>query len=206
MEIHLDYATFNFDSECMTRADVVSALCGDDSFHDLRWSQKGLNDNSPSVSPFGLSWLNNSGFAPRPHRLQVSGLGCDKFFYTLPQLVTRVRNNGGDCSFSRLDFAFDVLMLKSDWKSFITSAFSSSLDSTRDRKKYTLAGSGSAMTVYIGSRSSPRFFRIYNKSLEDRDYVYFENGQPVTVPDGYYVIRYEVELKRKLWNRDGKNR
>ena len=159
MEIHLDYATFNFDADCMCKSDVAAALCGD-SFRDLRWFQKGLNDNSPCVSPFGLSWLNNSGFAPRPHRLQVSGLGCDKFFYTLPQLVTKVRANGGDCSFSRLDFAFDVLISESQWKDFITSAFSSSLESDRDRKKYTLAGSGSAMTVYIGSRTSPRFFKI----------------------------------------------
>ena len=66
MEIHLDYATFNFDADCMSKVDVASALCGDPHC-DLRWSVRGLSDNSPAVSPFGLSWLNNSGFAPRHH-------------------------------------------------------------------------------------------------------------------------------------------
>lgn len=203
MEIHLDYATFNFDSGCMDMDHVAISLLGSEN-QDLRWSQKGLNENSPSVSPYGLSWLNNSGYAPRPHRLQVSGLGCENFFYTLPQLVVDCHKNGGECSFSRLDFAFDVIIKKEEWKNFITSAFASSLNSERVLKKYTLAGSGEAMTIYIGSRSSPRFFRIYNKSLEDKNYKFRDNGQEIPVPDDSFVIRYEVELKRKLWNRDGK--
>ena len=202
MEIHLDYATFNFDSDTMNQNLVAKALLGDHS--DLHCSYKCLNENSPSVSPFGLSWLNNSGFAPRPHRLQVSGLGCDNFFYVLPNLVSMCNNNGGECSFSRLDFAFDVIIKRDEWKKFISSAFESSLSSDRVLKKYTLAGSGEAMTVYIGSRTSPRFFRIYNKTLEDKSYIYKENGIPKELPDDSCVIRYEVELKRKLWNREGK--
>lgn len=195
MEIRLDYATFNFDANTVNLDSISRALSGDLS---CAFRSKGVSENSLVVSPFGLSYLPNSGWSPRPHRLQVSGVGCEKFAYTLPNLVTLCRNNGGDCSFSRLDFAFDVLISESAWKDFIKSAFSASIDSTRKFKRFTLAGSGLAMTVYIGSRSSDYYFRIYNKSLESSSYVYCENGKPSDVPDGYYVIRYEVEMKRHV--------
>lgn len=195
MEIRLDYATFNFDAGSVTPSSISEALCGQDS---LCFRTRGLSENALMVSPFGLSYLANSGFAPRPHRLQVSGVGCEKFAPTLPRLVSLCRSNGGELSFSRLDFAFDVLLPVSDWKEFIKSAFSASLDSERQRKKFTLAGNGLAMTVYIGSRVSDYFFRIYNKSLESPSYVYRENGLPVDVPEGYQVIRYEIEMKRHV--------
>ena len=192
MEIRLDYATFNFDKNCINVDQISHALAGD---QNVMLRQKGKS-GSFLVSPFGLSYLDDSGWSPRPHRLQVSGVGCEKFAYTLPNLITECRNNGGECSFSRLDFAFDVLISKESWKSFLAKAFASSLYSERERKKYALAGDGMAMTVYIGSRRSDYYFRIYNKSLESKDYVYTENGQIVDVDDDEFVIRYEIEMKR----------
>lgn len=204
MVIHLDYATFNFDLGTMTPDEVGHALLGDENCN-LHWVKNDLSDNALLRSPFGISWLPNSGYAPRPHRLQVSGFGCDNFFYTLPNLVSSCNARNGDCSFSRLDFAFDVIIEETEWKKFISKAFESSLNSERQLKKYTLSGTGLAMTIYIGSRTSPRFFRIYNKTLQDKQYIYHDDsGCEVKVPDGFCVIRYEVELKRKLWNRDGK--
>lgn len=202
MLIRLDWATFNFSSQSMNMRKVSKSLLGHDA--DLRFVPKGKND-SFQVSPYGLSWLDDCGYDIRPHRLQVSGLGCSNFALTLPQLVLDCNNNGGEVSFSRLDFAFDVLMPEDRWSNFLVNAFDSSLHSNRSYKAYSLAGSGSAMTVYIGSRTSPRFFRIYNKSQQDKHYQFLDDdGNIADVPDGYCVIRYEVELKRKLWNRDGK--
>lgn len=201
MEIRLDYATFNFSANCMSTAEVGKTLIGDNSM--MRWESHGLNENALITSPHGMSWLNNSGYAPRPHRLQVSGLGCAKFAYVLPMLISQCAKNGGETTFSRIDFAFDVIMKREQWKSFIVHAFESSMYSDRERKIYNLIGHGEDMTIYIGNRTSPKYFRIYNKTLEDSDYIYTENGVPVKLEDDQCVIRYEVELKRKLWNRNG---
>lgn len=198
MEIRLDYATFNFDAGTVSPEGISKALCGQDS---LCFRSRGLSENALMVSPFGLSYLSNSGFASRPHRLQVSGVGCEKFGPTLPNLVALCQSNGGELSFSRLDFAFDVLISDEDWKTFIVKAFSSSINSDRQRKKYNVAGSGLGMTIYIGSRLSDYYFRIYNKTLENPTYVYTENNLPVPVPDGYSVIRYEIEMKRHVHHR-----
>lgn len=198
MEIRLDYATVNFDAQSISVDDISKALSGSE---NLFFKAKGLSENALLVSPFGLSYLNNSGFAPRPHRLQVSGIGCEKFAYTLPNLVSTCRSNGGECSFSRLDFAFDVVISNDQWKEFIKSAFSSSIDSERIRKKYTLAGSGLEQTIYIGSRVSDAYFRIYNKSLENPSYIYTVNGLPRNIPLDHSVIRYEIELKRHVHHR-----
>ena len=205
MEIRLDYATFNFDRDSVTVDSISRALSGDTS---CAFRAKSIREGALLVSPFGLSYLDNSGWSPRPHRLQVSGVGCEKFYYTLPRLVDLCHDNGGDCSFSRLDFAFDTLMPDDDWRDFICAAFSHSLNSDRKAKKFSLSGKGLDMTVYIGSRVSDYYFRIYNKSLESAakgskkpSYVYQENGVPVDVPDGYSVIRYEIEMKRHVHHR-----
>ena len=200
MEIRLDYATFNFDKNCIDVDQISHALAGD---QDVMLRQKGKS-GSFLVSPFGLSYLNDSGWSPRPHRLQVSGVGCEKFAYTLPNLVTACNENGGECSFSRLDFAFDVIIKKDQWKSFLAKAFESSLYSERRLKKYALTGDGMAMTVYIGSRRSDYYFRIYNKSLESKEYVYTENGQVIDISDNEFVIRYEIEMKRHVHHIDNK--
>lgn len=195
MELKIDYVTINFDKGCADIDSISHALSGDDLF----FHQKRSSDNALYTSPFGLSYLHNSGWDPRPHRLQVSGVGCRHFEPTLLNLKNLAVSNGGDIAISRIDFAFDVPIKKENWKKYIASAFSSSLFSDRQRKKYTIAGSGESMTIYIGSRLSDAYFRIYNKTLESKNtYVLTENGNEVPVSDDEYVIRFEVELKRHV--------
>lgn len=186
--IRLDYATVNFAPGSMSSSKVSKKLLGGDS---LFWNRKGLNENSPLYSPLGLRWMENNGYAEMPHKLEISGVGCTHFSTVLPELV-----NDTEHRFSRLDFAFDVLVSRASWRSFICKAFESSLNSDRERKCFRLSGQGEAMTIYIGSRRSPKFFRIYNKTLEDPKYTFLQDGQEIAVPDDMCVIRYEVELKR----------
>lgn len=186
--VRLDYATVNFAPGQMSYTQVSRRLLGEDG---LFWRQKGLNENSPMVSPLGLRWQENNGYAALPHKLEISGVGCAHFFPLLPDLVADTEHR-----FSRLDFAFDVLIKKSDWRQFICRAFESSLSSDRQRKQYRLAGQGEAMTIYIGSRRSAKFFRIYNKTLEDPKYTFIQDGVETPVPADSCVIRYEVELHR----------
>lgn len=190
MKLWLDYATFNFAPEAMSWHDVGMKLAGG---MPLKWVKAGISHNAPQVSPFGLRWMDNNGYAERPRRLDVSGVGCRKFLLSLPVLRDKERQH-----FSRLDFAFDVIMSRSEWVSMIKSAFMSSLDSERQLRKYSLTGTGEAMTLYIGSRKSAKFFRVYNKTLQDKAYTFVDDdGEEVPLPEGYYVIRYEVELKRR---------
>ena len=186
--VRLDYATCNFAPGQMSYTKVGKILLGDS---DLHWKTKGLSENAPMVSPLGLRWMENNGYSELPHKLEISGVGCTHFAPVLPDLMKDV-----DHRFSRLDFAFDVLIDRAAWRAFICRAFESSLSSERQRKQYRLSGQGEAMTIYIGSRRSPKFFRIYNKSMEDEKYKYVEDGEEKEVPEGMCVVRYEVELKR----------
>lgn len=180
----LDYATFNFEAGSMTPSKLGEIVLND----DLRFKSVGLSENSPRVSPFGVSWLQNSGFSARPHRVQFSGVGCSHFEPLLPVLRESATNH-----LSRLDFAFDVVIKKKDWVDFVANAFKESCNSERIAKKITIAGSGQAMTVYIGSRRCAKYCRIYNKSLENPNYELPVGG---FVADDEYLIRYEVEFKR----------
>ena len=110
MEIKLDYLTVNFDAGCADIDSISKALSRDNLFFNQRRS----SENALFVSPFGLSYLHNSGWDPRPHRLQVSGVGCRHFESTLPNLKLLAKNRGGDISISRIDFAFDYPIHKSD--------------------------------------------------------------------------------------------
>lgn len=194
MRLMLDYATFNFDEGTRSSRDLSDLLAGGT---DLMFRRAGMSDNAPLVSPFGLYWKENNGWAARPHRLDVSGIGCHKFAVTLPRLRDSEHQH-----FSRLDFAFDVPVSVYKWRNMLANAFETSLTIENRRKKYSLTGSGEAMTLYVGSRKCAKFFRVYNKTLEDKSYTYYDDdGNDVAVEDGYYIIRYEVELKRhKLKN------
>lgn len=186
--VRLDWATVNFVPGSMSYTKVSKILLGGES---LFWKAKGISANAKLYSPLGLRWLENNGYAELPHKLEITGVGCNHFAPVLPALV-----NAAEHRFSRLDFAFDVLIPRAAWRSFIVKAFESSLNSERERKQYRLSGQGEAMTIYIGSRRSAKFFRIYNKTLEDPKYTYVDDGQEIEVPDDMCVIRYEVELKR----------
>lgn len=187
-QVRLDYATFNFLAGKMNQWEVGRQLLGQ---ADIGFQRKGLNEGSPLNSPLGLRWMENSGYSEMPHKLEVKGVGCEHFALTLPNLRSAV-----ECRFSRLDFAFDVITDRAAWRSFLCGAFNSSMESERCRKRFKLTGDGEAMTVYIGSRKCAKYFRIYNKTLQDPKYKYNVDGQDVDVLADQCVIRYEIELHR----------
>lgn len=187
VNLKLDYLTLNFAAESVDLRSIEQCLCPDT---DLKFYKIGLSENSVISSPFGVSWLQNSGYTVRPHRVQISGVGCRHFEANIPYLRQLAENH-----ISRADFAFDIRMTKCEWREFIQRVFNESLDMTRKAKKYSIAGYGEALTIYIGSRKCAKFCRIYNKSLEDKDYVYYEDDKIVELSDEEYVIRYELEFK-----------
>lgn len=188
--LRLDYVTINFPQGSMSRDKASMILSG---MYDLNWIRLGKSENAPYNSPHGLYWLENNGYAELPHRLSISGVGCEKFGITIPGLYS-----SDSCRTSRVDFAFDVLVKKDKWKEWLKQVIISSFDSERKLKKYSFIGNGEATTVYIGSRNSDRYFRIYNKSLENPRYIYIDgDGNEVECPGDSYIIRYETELKRK---------
>lgn len=188
--LRLDYVTMNFEAGSMNANLIRDNLASPGI--DFCWKRIGLKETSPLHSPFGVFFNPQTGFSERPHCVQISGVGCTKFERTLPYLRKAAPNH-----ISRIDFAFDVVLTHDQWKEYIKYAFSSSLDSDRKQRKFSLTGSGLDMTIYIGARRSERFFRIYNKTLQDPNYVYYdESGEPVTLSNNEYVIRYEVEFHR----------
>lgn len=188
--LRLDWGTLNFDKGAMSKEHAGKLLAGD---LDLKWKQKGANENAPFKSPLGLCWVDNSGWDAAPHKLEISGVGCEHFAPTLAAVRDRDLSH-----FSRVDFAFDAVMSRADWRDFITKVFAASMVSDRQAKKFRLSGEGEAMTVYIGSRKCAKFFRIYNKTLQSDRYEFLdsENGKVVPISEDQCVIRYEVELKR----------
>lgn len=188
--LRLDWATLNFEKGAMSREHAGKLLAGD---VDLKWKQKGLSDNAPWKSPLGLCWVDNNGYDAMPHKLEISGVGCEHFAPTLAAIRDRDLSQ-----FSRIDFAFDAIMKRDEWRDFIASVFVASMTSDRQAKRFRLSGEGEAMTVYIGSRKCAKFFRIYNKTLQSDRYEFLDpvTGEVVPVPEDSCVIRYEVELKR----------
>ena len=189
--VRLDYATVNFTPHSMSYTKIGKILLDDPAA--MCWRTRGLSENAPMVSPLGLRWTENNGYAEMPHKLEISGVGISHFSAVLPDLMAAAEHR-----FSRLDFAFDVLLPRAAWRAFIVRAFDASLNSERQRKCYRLTGTGEAMTIYIGSRKSAKFLRIYNKTLEDPRYQFVQDGVAVDVPEDHCVIRYEVELKRHV--------
>ena len=107
--VRLDWATVNFAPGSMSYTKVGKILLGGES---LFWKAKGISANAKLYSPLGLRWLENNGYAELPHKLEVSGVGCNHFAPVLPDLV-----NAAEHRFSRLDFAFDVLIPRAAWRS-----------------------------------------------------------------------------------------
>lgn len=185
--LKLDYCTFNFADMPIQR--VGTLLSGDvDLAWQRIWTSQIDNDLTDCLcqSPLGLFYKPNNGFSERPYTVQVSGVGCHHFASTLPVLY----HDSGDVHISRLDFAFDLPFKKSDWREMLQKSYSLSFD--KQFKKISQNTNGDASTIYIGSRRSPYYFRIYNKTLEDSHYKLYYN------PDFDYdfVIRFEIELKR----------
>lgn len=192
--IRLDYATFAFTRDSVNLGKIQQCLsCG----VDLRFRQFGTSEHSPLQSPYGLYYKPECGSIENPHVLQVSGVGCEHFRETLPCLAKVLRDGGEQAHFRRIDLCFDVIMKRSEWRSYLAKCFTYSMENQRKRKKFLLQGSGEAMTVYIGSRYSPRYFRVYNKSLQSPSYEFVSpDGTISSVADDQCVIRYEIE---SLW-------
>lgn len=189
--IRLDYATFAFTRDSVNLGKIQQCLSGG---VDLGFRQFGTSENSPLQSPYGLYYKPECGSTENPHVLQVSGVGCEHFRETLPCLAKVLRDGGVQAHFRRIDLCFDVIMKRSEWRSYIVKCFTYSMQNQRQRKKFLLQGSGEAMTVYIGSRNSPRYFRVYNKSLQSPSYEFVSpDGTISSVADDECVIRYEIE-------------
>lgn len=192
--IRLDYATFAFTRDSVNLGKIQQCLsCG----VDLGFRQFGTSERSPLQSPYGLYYKPECGSTENPHVLQVSGVGCEHFRETLPCLAKVLRDGGEQAHFRRIDLCFDVIMKRSEWRSYLAKCFTYSMENQRKRKKFLLQGSGEAMTVYIGSRYSSRYFRVYNKSLQSPSYEFVSpDGTISPVSDDECVIRYEIE---SLW-------
>lgn len=199
--ISLDYATFAFTRDSVNLGKIQQCLSGG---VDLGFRQFGTFEHSPLQSPYGLYYKPECGSTENPHVLQVSGVGCDHFRETLPCLAKVLRDGGEKAHFRRIDLCFDVVMKRSEWRSFLTKCFAFSMENQRQRKKFLLQGSGEAMTVYIGSRNSDRYFRVYNKSLQSPSYEFVSwDGTISPVADDECVIRYEIESSYKNRWRSG---
>lgn len=196
--IRLDYATFAFTRDSVDLGKIQQCLSGG---VGLGFRQFGTSENSPLQSPYGLYYKPECGSAENPHVLQVSGVGCEHFRETLPCLAKVLRDGGEQAHFRRVDLCFDVIMKRSAWRSYLAKCFAYSMENQRQRKKFLLQGSGEAMTVYIGSRNSPRYFRVYNKSLQSPSYEFVSaDGSSTVVADDECVIRYEIESSwKKTW-------
>lgn len=199
--ISLDYATFAFTRDSVNLGKVQQCLSGG---ADLGFRQFGTSENSPLHSPYGLYYKPECGSTENPHVLQVSGVGCEHFRETLPCLAKVLRDGGEQAHFRRIDLCFDVVMKRSEWRSYLAKCFTFSMENQRQRKKFLLQGSGEAMTVYIGSRNSDRYFRVYNKSLQSPSYEFVSwDGTISSVSDDECVIRYEIESSYKNRWRSG---
>ena len=204
--VKMDYCTMAFTAGTCSLQALSNCLAGDS---DLHWMQIYNSEKSPYHSPFGLYYNDACGSVQNPHVARISGVGCEHFRTTLPILYDRLQTGGEQAHITRLDFCFDILMTKSAWRSFLTQCFSYQLETmdTRKAKRYVVHADGDSSTVYIGARSSDRYFRIYNKSLEDPQFQLLDplSGDPLEVPGDSYIVRYEVELKRKTRSRAGQD-
>ena len=199
--IRLDYATFAFTRDSVNLGMIQQCLSGG---ADLGFRQFGTSENSPLHSPYGLYYKPECGSTENPHVLQVSGVGCEHFRETLPCLAKVLRDGGEQAHFRRIDLCFDVIMKRSAWRSYLAKCFTYSMESQRHRKKFLFQGSGEAMTVYIGSRNSDRYFRVYNKTLQSPSYEFVSSDGTVSpVSDDEFVIRYEIESSYKNRWRSG---
>lgn len=193
--ISLDYATFAFTRDSVNLGKIQQCLSGG---VDLGFRKFGNFEHSPLQSPYGLYYKPECGSTENPHVLQVSGVGCEHFRETLPCLAKVLRDGGEQAHFRRIDLCFDVVMKRSEWRSYLAKCFAFSMEHQRQRKKFLLQGSGEAMTVYIGSRNSDRYFRVYNKSLQSPSYEFVSwDGTISPVADDECVIRYELESSYK---------
>lgn len=195
--VRLDYASMLF-APGTVGAEQISSLLTDKA-DCLSWQPLARPDRvdtrTPLNCPSGIFFRPDCGYDLAPHYVAFSGVGCENFRSVLPRLADHMYKSP-NTHFKRLDFNFDVLMSKTEWREFLCSVFSHQWD--KRRNKLVLLGSGDGSTVYVGSRVSEFYFRIYNKSLEDPDFRgLFFDGSPLIADDDSFIIRYEIEFKFK---------
>lgn len=195
--VKLDYASFGFTpAACMSVDKVAEIIAGG---AELGFRQIGESQYSPyHSSACGLFYKPNTGSIQIPQVLQVSGSGCELFRQTLPALGKTMFDFNGH--FTRLDFCYDVVMTKSEWRDFYFTCMQRSVedsDVAGKRMKRMYQGFGDETTLYIGARKGSRYCRIYNKTLESKGYYVpiGEDGLPIVLNDGDMVIRFELECK-----------
>lgn len=137
-------------------------------------------------------WLMFGGIAQKnTAHVQLSGVGCRHLFmHTTPYLLWNTLRGLGVTRLSRVDLCFDdftgnfstaYALTAYDDRAFLTGAGGciQQLDIRRPRVGDRLKGD----TIYVGSRKSPIYWRIYDKALEQN-------------LDGVSWFRSEVELKK----------
>lgn len=188
---HLDYMALTYPVEAITPSKVAQLLIGTD---DIGFKRVGGSDERPWFSsPMGIFFKSWNGSQERPISVHVKGVGCEHFETVIKSLLLP------EAFITRLDFCFDVVLKKDVWKRFIKKAFVMALDrndgTVKCPYKYSMVGNGQASTVYVGSRYSGKYFRIYNKTLQSKSYQGIDvNGQPLVLADDEFLIRFEVEL------------
>ncbi|EEN2096145.1 hypothetical protein G5H88_001479 [Salmonella enterica subsp. enterica serovar Florida] len=137
-------------------------------------------------------WLMFGGIAQKnTAHVQLSGVGCRHLFmHTTPYLLWNTLRGLGVTRLSRVDLCFDdftgnfstgYALTAYDDRAFLTGAGGcvQQLDIRRPRVGDRLKGD----TIYVGSRKSRIYWRIYDKALEQN-------------LDGVSWFRSEVELKK----------
>lgn len=215
--LRMDWVTFGLPIKYNNLGEPVGAydvgkLLTNDSDMWIKRNQYGTS----LKSEYGCYWMENSGWAEKPQKLEVSGVGCDKLMATLPVLREEYSHHGLSpeynldgscvddvCSVTRIDFAMDFVMTRSEWREICIDTYLRGLDGVKSSKvrRITTDGKGLAQTTYWGDRSEGKYFRIYNKSLEDPEYQYIDsNGDVVDIGEDKYIIRYELQIKRRVNN------
>lgn len=113
------------------------------------------------------------------YSVQLSGAYWHALEYKF-NAVENILNNHTAYRISRLDLKKDVCVPLKQWRRYYSFAFK--------RKDYTLNGKEDARTVYLGSRQSQFFHRVYNKTADD----------PLNypAPKNKVIIRAEIEIHR----------
>lgn len=156
---------------------------------------QGYSHSCRLFSPDGkheCGWLMFGGIAQKnTAHVQLSGVGCRHLFmHTTPYLLWNTLRGLGVTRLSRVDLCFDdftgnfstaYALTAYDDRAFLTGAGGciQQLDIRRPRAGDRLKGD----TIYVGSRKSPIYWRIYDKALEQN-------------LDGVSWFRSEVELKK----------
>lgn len=205
--LRMDYCTIGMDEQTGNVVDVTTALtgCQPDDWKNIYDSQ---NDDKMIYNSKlgGLRWQENSGYAKKPRQLELKGTSFDALPTTISSWLPDMLKK--DINVSRVDFAIDLIVVKREWTRFVDDFMDYKDRECQDkmsgkRRPAFLPSTdvrygGAATTLYVGTRKSCKFYRTYNKSLQNPNYRPIDrDGRFVDVPDDCFVIRAELQLNRK---------